>query len=452
MSILPMPPGSTSSPVSPSKYSSPANDTERAGQATDTSGFGAILAHEMNEKDDISEARLAKGEKALSNVPLGVPAPADTAVTVEELQGQNEELLKDNREPGSNTAIGATGLQASDLASILPGLPAAGVAEVRTDTEAFDRSDIGSKRSTIILPGEPRIDFNATGPQPADAAPLKQSLVAGYAASIEVDAAPDSAKIAVGKASQIQTSAEAQVKLALAKDTQAIGTENNTGSELESRQPLPQRMDFPFPQFSLASEMEKARNEKTGTPVLELGPDLHKAALPSTLASPPTAPVTVEHASALISGNTVASNILRLEPRIGATGWDNALSQKVLWMVSDGRQVAELNLNPPDLGPLQVVLSITDDQASATFISQHADVRNALEAALPRLKEMMAESGLQLSNTTVSSDSPQQQKGFERHDGAIRHGGEGGRMLASEADISGSLIRSGGSSLVDTFA
>ena len=446
MLILPMLPGSTSSPVSPSKYSSPATDTERAGQATDTSGFGAILAHEMNEKDDISDARLAKGEKALSSV------PADAAVKAEELQGQNEELLKDNRETGSNTAIALTGLQPMDLASILPGLPVAGAAEVRIDTEAFDRSDIGSNLSTVIRPGALQMDFTGTALQPTDLAPLQQGLVAGYTALTEVDTAPDSATVAVGgKASQIQTPVEAQIKLALAKETQAIGTENSTGSELESRQRLPQPTDFTFRKFSLANEIEKAGNEKAGTPVLEQAPDLLTAALPSTLASPATS-VTAEHSSALVAGNTVGNDVLRLEPRIGATGWDNALSQKVLWMVSDGRQIAELNLNPPDLGPLQVVLSITDDQASATFISQHADVRNALEAALPRLKEMMAESGLQLSNTTVSSDSPQQQKGFERHDAGVRHDGEGGRMLASEADISGSHIRSGGSSLVDTFA
>jgi flagellar hook-length control protein FliK len=452
MLILPMLPGSTSSPVSPSKYSSPATDTERAGQATDTSGFGAILAHEMNEKDDISDARSAKGEKALSSVPRGLPTPADTTVTAEELQGANGEISKDNSETGSNTAIAVTGLQPMDLANILPGLPTAGVAEVRIDTEALDRSDIGSNRSTVILPRAPQVDFTGTAPQSTDVAPLQQDLVAGYTALTEVDTVPDLATVAVGgKASQIQTSAEAQIKLALAKETQAIATENSTGSELESRQRLPQPTAFTFSKFSLANEIEKAGNEKAGTPVLEQAPDLLTAALPSTLASPPTASVSAEHPSALVAGSAVANNVLRLEPRIGATGWDNALSQKVLWMVSDGRQIAELNLNPPDLGPLQVVLSITDDQASATFISQHADVRNALEAALPRLKEMMAESGLQLSNTTVSSDSPQQQKGFERH-ASVRHNGEGGHMLASDVDISGSHIRSGGSSLVDTFA
>ena len=94
----------------------------------------------------------------------------------------------------------------------------------------------------------------------------------------------------------------------------------------------------------------------------------------------------------------------QLGPRFGDAGWDNALGQKVLWMVSQQQQVAELTLNPPDLGPLQVVLSISNDEASATFVSQHADVRQALEAALPRLKEMMAESGITLNSATVSQE------------------------------------------------
>ncbi len=81
-------------------------------------------------------------------------------------------------------------------------------------------------------------------------------------------------------------------------------------------------------------------------------------------------------------------------------------------MVSQQQQVAELTLNPPDLGPLQVVLSISNDEASATFVSQHADVRQALEAALPRLKEMMAESGITLNSATVSQEGARSAKRF----------------------------------------
>ena len=142
-----------------------------------------------------------------------------------------------------------------------------------------------------------------------------------------------------------------------------------------------------------------------------------------------------------------------MEPRLGAAGWDNALGQKVLWMVSNQQQVAELSLNPPDLGPLQVVLSISDDQVSAMFISQQADVRQALEAALPRLKEMMADSGINLSNTTVSADSTRQQAESEQqnHSGA-RYGKGNSQMTVPGIEAGANPIRSGVSSLVDTFA
>jgi flagellar hook-length control protein FliK len=143
-----------------------------------------------------------------------------------------------------------------------------------------------------------------------------------------------------------------------------------------------------------------------------------------------------------------------LEPRPGSAGWDNALGQKMLWMVSQQQQVAELNLNPPDLGPLQVVLSIENNEATATFVSQHADVRQALEAALPRLKEMMAESGITLNSATVSQEGAHQQSGFDQQD---RSGGQrGGRAHITMPEVSTGtsriLIEPGRSRLVDTFA
>ena len=59
-----------------------------------------------------------------------------------------------------------------------------------------------------------------------------------------------------------------------------------------------------------------------------------------------------------------------LHPRVDSGGWSDALGQRVLWMVTQQQQTAELSLNPPDLGPLHVVLSIDNDQASVMFMSQ----------------------------------------------------------------------------------
>lgn len=96
---------------------------------------------------------------------------------------------------------------------------------------------------------------------------------------------------------------------------------------------------------------------------------------------------------------------LSVEPRVGAPGWDAALGQKVAWLVNQRHQVAEMQLNPPNLGPLEVKITIANDQASALFVSHHAAVRDAIEAALPRLREMLAENGITLGNAQVSAES-----------------------------------------------
>lgn len=155
---------------------------------------------------------------------------------------------------------------------------------------------------------------------------------------------------------------------------------------------------------------------------------------------------------------TPMSHPYLLQPPVDSSGWSDALSQKVLWMATEGRQTAELSLNPPDLGPLQVVLSVDNDQASAMFVSQNPDVRQALEAALPRLKEMMAENGISLGSTTVSADSSSQNSNPDGSGWGSAAGGKSARGSSTGT----SMAREGGvmaieraierRGLVDTFA
>jgi flagellar hook-length control protein FliK len=113
-----------------------------------------------------------------------------------------------------------------------------------------------------------------------------------------------------------------------------------------------------------------------------------------------------------------------LSARVGTEAWENQVGQKVVYMVGSEEQTASLTLNPPDLGPLQVVLSVTNDQASVTFSANQEEVRQALENALPRLREMMSESGIALGNATVNAGMPD---GRQAQEQAARHaGGFGG--------------------------
>ena len=94
-----------------------------------------------------------------------------------------------------------------------------------------------------------------------------------------------------------------------------------------------------------------------------------------------------------------------LNAPLGQRGWDQGLGDQLVWMASQKHQVAELHLNPPDLGPLKIRLTLDNDSASAQFVSHHIAVREAIETAMPRLKEMLAECGIALGNTSVSAES-----------------------------------------------
>jgi flagellar hook-length control protein FliK len=126
-------------------------------------------------------------------------------------------------------------------------------------------------------------------------------------------------------------------------------------------------------------------------------------------------------------------------------------------MVNGGEQSATLTLNPPDLGPLQVVLSVSNDQASVAFTAAQPEVREALEQALPKLRETMGEAGITLGDTSVSAGSQEQQQAFAEMAAAGRGRGvaNGNKDNGQDADDAGQTapqVRRSLLGAVDTFA
>jgi flagellar hook-length control protein FliK len=153
----------------------------------------------------------------------------------------------------------------------------------------------------------------------------------------------------------------------------------------------------------------------------------------------------------------VANTTERLTPRVGTPAWDQALGQKVVWMVAGEQQSASLTLNPPDLGPLQVVLTVSNSQANATFIAAQPEVRQALEAALPKLRDMLGEAGIQLGQANVNSGTPNQQQGSfdqaasQSARGATQFGDRESTGGDAQMRVSRVQPSSSGLGLVDTF-
>lgn len=104
----------------------------------------------------------------------------------------------------------------------------------------------------------------------------------------------------------------------------------------------------------------------------------------------------------------------------GRPEWPSAMNERVTWLVGQRVQSADIQLNPPQLGPVEVRITIQNDQANLYFTSQHAAVREAIQAALPRLNEMLAQGGLSLGQTSVGAESFAGQQQASR-DGHGRH-------------------------------
>jgi flagellar hook-length control protein FliK len=163
-------------------------------------------------------------------------------------------------------------------------------------------------------------------------------------------------------------------------------------------------------------------------------------------------------AAAVVQPATNMQNATRsteLLPAVGTAGWDDALGQKVVWMVKGAEQTATLTLNPPELGPMQVTVNVSNNQATANFVAHQPEVRHALEASMPRLREMLNEAGIQLGQSSVSAGMPNQQGGADE----ARQGSSGRRAARTDgitADATTQVTHVptplGGTGMVDTFA
>jgi flagellar hook-length control protein FliK len=146
---------------------------------------------------------------------------------------------------------------------------------------------------------------------------------------------------------------------------------------------------------------------------------IHGSESPPPAAPPPASyPITVPFGS----------------PRFGA-----AFGERVSWMVREGLQSAELTLNPPDLGPIRIALSMEKDAASFGFNATHAQTRAAIEQALPRLRELLAEQGLSLGHTSIDAGTGGQREAWsDAHAAAGRAAnGRGANLGASQDDEQG---------------
>ncbi|WP_421223873.1 flagellar hook-length control protein FliK [Aeromonas enteropelogenes] len=128
------------------------------------------------------------------------------------------------------------------------------------------------------------------------------------------------------------------------------------------------------------------------------------------------------------------------------------LHQKVNVMLADKLQQAEIQLDPLGLGKMKIQIQIgADSQANVHFVVQHGQTREMLEQTIPRLREMLAGQGIQLGQTQVQQQAPQQgQQGQQGFSGQGQQGQQGGQSGASEGQGGVEVASSGRSLLAES--
>ena len=132
------------------------------------------------------------------------------------------------------------------------------------------------------------------------------------------------------------------------------------------------------------------------------------AALPASAAvslmSVPSAPPRVD-AAPPTSPYAMPSAHVYVETPVHAPAWSNALGERVVWLMENGQHRAKLHINPEHLGPIDVTLTLKGNEVGIAFSAAQAELRGALDIALPQLRETLAQGGVALGNTSVSADT-----------------------------------------------
>ena len=86
--------------------------------------------------------------------------------------------------------------------------------------------------------------------------------------------------------------------------------------------------------------------------------------------------------------------------------WETALGQRLMYVINQQVSQAQIQLNPAHLGPIRLMINFDRDQTvQVQMLAQHSQTKDAMEQALPRLREMLNEAGIKFDQLQVLQDS-----------------------------------------------
>ena len=159
--------------------------------------------------------------------------------------------------------------------------------------------------------------------------------------------------------------------------------------------------------------------------------------------------------AAAMRSSASAPHSIAIDAAVGTPRFTDETAQQVTWMAKNGIEQAEIRVKPAELGPISVKIEMNQGEAIISFAVTQPETRVAVEDALHRLQEMLAESGISLGQTSVGGQDFGQtsRDGGAQHRNRITFAGSAASGGTVDSLLSVPKLRSGsGRGMVDTFA
>lgn len=345
---------------------------------------GTLSGHANNTNnqevaDDFSGFLAAQGGAVIGEQPLGNPLHAD----VEGGQDLPLEQL-DIADDGETLPLPVPGLELNQDTSRVK--PTISKVLAKDDTQLIPVATLAPAASEVsantVLPDAATIQALSQGPLSKHAVQLEQAVPGNrlleQSLRLQQSVSPSSSTEVVSHAANGTIDAEAQ----------SMRLQANQSAVHDVLQPVNRPVDPAVVTHTLRRMVTPVSGGETRT-----GSELVAA-----LAAGQSGSVSTQPALQGLAGMT-------LNTPMQNAGWSQELTDKIQWMVGQRLQGAQIKLNPAHLGPMEVKIQMQNDQATIHFIAAHSVVREALEAAMPRLREMFDNQGVQLGDVDVSEES-----------------------------------------------
>lgn len=378
--------------------------------------FAKLVADVMAGLDPSSSAAgLVAQLLGAQNIPVASVTPAGGALspppTDAGLANPNTDLLQ-GLPPLTATTSGAPGNDAQPSGNNLPLLQSALLQSATPPNPALPAvaATSAARVDTVQIPEAALLGGAAAALTSADPQ-LPPSTVSASASALDLTGAAASASIPASAFAELLGSARRDALAGKSSNTlTALPTVQTAGGpNADASRSAPIAVTTPGPSLYalLTGSAAKGSDDTTFMTALASASERDGATPQNTNTTPQGAPALLNDSNFVLTPPTPVARAVEshLPLPLRDPNWAGAFADHVTYLVKGDMNQAELHLNPPELGRIDVRIALTQDQASLVFSSPQAGVRDVIESSLPRLREMLNDSGIALVNVDISDRS-----------------------------------------------